>query len=329
LRHQKVEVYSIVQATEVSLILPVKNVEEEITKILRFLQKQTENINAQVIIVDMGSIDRTVLQAVHRIKDMGLHGCVIQSGRTSASAALNTGLQKANGTYVSFVFARRLYEDFLPAYLAAAKRTGADFVFGCRNRDEAHAAERQSLSSAILHRGSKYLKNWILYDAPIDVSAVLIRKDFLLKQRIEFEESCRYGYSEEFVARCLLTAEVVVQAPVVLQRNATCELRRGKQEPAGTDIFQSVEAALRVADVIRDNCPSDTELLRLWERVKIPQTVLNSIDVLLREGNDTRTVRGYLQEYGYSQLLTVDRRMTFTAAEEDSAVAFCARTVPS
>lgn len=297
------------QATEVSLILPVKNVEEEVVTILRFLQKQIENVNAELIIVDMGSTDRTVLQTVRRIKDMGLHGCVIQNGRTSASAALNTGLHRAAGTFVSFVFARRLYEDFLPVYLETAKRTRADFVFGCANSDEARAAERRSLSSAILHRGTRYLENWVQHGAAIDISAVLVRRNFLLGSKIEFEESCRYGYSEEFVARCLLMAENVVQAPVVLRRNATCELRRGKQKPAGTDIFQSVEAALRVANVIKDNCPSETELFRLWRRIKVPQAVMNSVDVLLREGNDARFVRGCLREYGYSQLLTVDRRM--------------------
>ncbi|MFU0833734.1 MAG: Glycosyltransferase [Oscillospiraceae bacterium] len=297
------------QATEVSLILPVKNIEEEIVTILRFLQKQMENVNAEFIIVDMGSTDRTVLQTVHRIKDMGLRGCVIQNGRAPASAALNTGLHRASGTFVSFVFARRLYENFLPVYLDTAKRTKADFVFGCTSRSEARAAERNALSSAILHNGTRYLENWVRHGTAVDISAVLIRRNFLLNMRIEFEESCRYGYSEEFIARCLIMAENVVQAPVVLHRNATCELHRGKQEPAGLDIFQSVQAALRVATVMKEHCPSATELIRLWERVKIPQTVINSVDVLLREGNSVRSVRSCLQESGYSQLLTVDRRM--------------------
>nr|WP_156990181.1 glycosyltransferase [Caproicibacter fermentans] len=309
-RTEKVEVYVTVKATELSLILPVKNVEEEIVGVLDFIQKQTESVSSELIVVDMGSTDRTVLQAVRRMKDMGLHGYVIQNGNSTASAALNTGIQKADGSYVSFVFARRLYENFISVYLETAKRTKADFVFGCTGREEARAAERRSLSSAILHRGGgQYLKNWVLHGSAIDISAVLIRRGFLLDRQIEFEESCRYGYSEEFIARCLLLSDSVVQAPVVLKRNEISELKRGKQKPAGTDIFQRVESVLRVADAVRTNCPGDTELLRLIERVRAPQAVMNAVDVLLREGNDIRSVRGCLQAFGYNHLLTVDRRM--------------------
>jgi glycosyltransferase involved in cell wall biosynthesis len=295
---------------ELSLILPVKNVEEEIVKILHFIQEQIGKLNSELIVVDMGSTDRTVLQAVRQMKETGLHGYVIQNGNSTASAALNTGIQKADGYYISFVFARRLYEDFIPAFLETANRTKADFVFGCTSRDEARTAERHSLSSAILHRGGRqYLKDWILRGMAIDISAVLIRSAFLAKHQIEFEESCRYGYSEEFIARCLLFSDAVVQAPVVLSRNETYELKRGKLKPAGMDIFQRVESALRIADAVRTNCSEDMELLRLMERIRVPQAVMNAVDVLLREGSDFRSVRGSLQAFGYNHLLTVDRRM--------------------
>ena len=295
---------------ELSLILPVKNVENEIIGILNFLRTQIGELSAEIIVVDMGSTDRTVLQSVRQMKDMGFHGYVIQNGDSTVSAALNTGIQKADGCFLSFVFARRLYENFLAPFLEAAKRTKADFVFGCSSREEARAAERHSLSSAILHHGgSQYLKAWILQGKAIDLSAVLIRRGFLLDRQVEFEESCRYGYSEEFTARCLLLSDAVVQAPVMLRRNETCELKRGKQKPAGTDIFQHVEATLRVADTARTGCAGDTDLVRLIERVKVPQTVMDAVNVLLREGNDMRTVRGCLQAFGYNRLLAVDRRM--------------------
>lgn len=298
------------QATELSLILPVKNVEEEIVKILRFVQEQAGELDSELIVVDMGSTDRTVLQAVRQMKEMKLHGYVIQNGNSTASAALNTGIQKADGSYISFIFARRIYENFIPDFLETAKRTRADFVFGCTGREEARSAERRSLSSAILHHGgSQYLKNWIQRGAVIDISAVLIRRAFLLERQIEFEDSCRYGYSEEFIARCLLLSDAVVQAPTVLRRNETCELRRGKQKPAGTDIFQYVESVLRVAETARRYCADDVELLRLVERIRVPQAVINSVDVLLREGNDARSVRSCLQAFGYDNLLKVDRKM--------------------
>lgn len=298
------------QAMELSLILPVRNIEEEIVGILHFVQKQVGKLDFELIVVDMGSTDRTVLQAVRQMKNTGLHGYVIQSGSSTAAAALNTGIQKADGKYISFVFARRLYENFIPSFLETAKRTKADFVFGCASREEARVAERHALSSAILHRGGhQYLKSWISNGAAIDISAILIRRAFLTEHQVEFEEACRYGYSEEFIARCLLLSDAAVQAPVVLSRNESCELKRGKQKPAGTDIFQRVEAVLRIADAVKASCVEDADLLRLVERVRVPQVVMNAVDVLLREGNDAHSVRGCLQAFGYSHLLTVDRKM--------------------
>ena len=103
------------QAINLSIILPVRNVEQEISGILRSVVRQTNGIEAEFILVDMGSEDGTPLECVQLIKNEKLHGFVIQNGDSDVAAALNTGIQKASGTYVSFIFARRLYMDFLKA----------------------------------------------------------------------------------------------------------------------------------------------------------------------------------------------------------------------
>lgn len=298
------------QATVLTVILPVKDIEREIVGILRFASEQIKGMDSELIVVDMGSSDRTVLQAVRLMKDLELRGFVIQNGDSTAAAALNTAVQKAGGDYLTFLFARRLYHNFISPCMETARRTQADFLFGCSDREEARMAEHRALGSAVHRRaGSQYLKDMIRKSVAIDISAVLVRREFLLDHQVDFEDSCRYGYAEEFVSRCLLHADSVVQAPVVLKQDESCELKRGKQAPAGTDIFQCVEAVRRVADLARAVCVGDTELIRLLEKVKIPQTVMSSVDVLLREGGDFRFVRSCLQDYGYDRLLTIDRRM--------------------
>ena len=66
-----------------SVILPVKNIENEILGMLRSLRRQAEGIEAEWIIVDMGSSDSTVLEAVQFIKEEKLKGYVIQKDRKS------------------------------------------------------------------------------------------------------------------------------------------------------------------------------------------------------------------------------------------------------
>ncbi len=64
---------------------------------------------------------------------------------------------------------------------------------------------------------------------------------------------------------------------------------------------------LRVLDVAKAQYGGERELLRLLEKEKIPRTVMDSVDVLLREGSSSRAVRACLRISGYSRLLTVDR----------------------
>lgn len=297
------------QVSELSILIPAKNIENEITQILSFAAKQAEGLNVEFIIVDMGSGDKTVLQAVTLMKDLSLHGFVIQNGSSSVAAALNTAVQKAGSEYLSFLFARRLYVNFLPQYLEVARRSNADLVFGCTTKEEARVAERRAISSAIRQPdGSRFVKDALRRKINADIACVIVRRQFLMAKQICFEDNCIFGYAEEFILRCMLAADSVVQAPVLLRRDETYELKRGKQNPAGLKIFQKVEAALRVLDAAKSNYGSDPELLRLLEKEIIPSTVINAINVMLLEGNSTHMIKSYMDVSGYDRLLSTDRR---------------------
>ena len=47
-----------------SVIFPVKNIAQEISSILRLTAEQTQGINAEFLVVDMGSSDKTVWEAL-------------------------------------------------------------------------------------------------------------------------------------------------------------------------------------------------------------------------------------------------------------------------
>lgn len=297
------------QASELSILIPAKNIEKEIPHILSFVAKQTEGMNVEFIIVDMGSGDKTVLQAVMFMKEFCLHGFVIQNGDSSVPAALNTAVQKAGSEYLAFLFARRLYSNFLPQYLETAKRSSADVVFGCSTKDEVRAAERRTISSAVKQPdGARFVKDALRRKINADIATVMIRRQFLLSKQISFAENCNYGYAEEFILRSMLSADIVMQAPVLLRRDETFELKRGKLGTAGLRIFQRVEAALRVLDAAKSNYGADSELLRLLEKEIIPLTVMNAIDVMLREGSGHRAIKSFMNVSGYERLLCSDRK---------------------
>lgn len=295
------------QAASLSILCPVRDVENEVAGILQFAAEQVKGLEAEFIIVDMGSSDRTVLQAVWLMKELGLHGFVIQNGASLVPEALNTAIQKSSGTYLAFLFARRLYSGTVKPLLEAALRSGADAVFGCAGRDEVHAAERRSVSSAIRQPDGVWFARDMLRRGTVpDIGATLLRRSFLLDSGLLFSESCAYGYAEELLFRCFLTARTVLQVPVLLVRDGALELKRGRQGPVGWNIFQRTQAALRVMETARSKFPNDAELLRLLAKDKLPRTVMNCVDVALREGKSFPQVRRFLSENGYDRLLATD-----------------------
>lgn len=295
------------QLADLSIIIPVRNIEQEISGILRSVAAQVSELEAEFIVVDMGSGDQTVLEAVQLIKELKLKGFVIQNGDSTVSAALNTGIQKSGGEYITFIFARRLYRDFIRGYYETAVRTSADFIFGSVTEEESHAAERRLISSAVKQEsGSGYVKNVLKGGYHIDISAILIRRKFLLEKQIRFFDSCSHGYAEEFVFRCLLMADTIVQSPILIRRDTVYELKRPKQKPIGRNIFQHADAVLRIMDIVRAS-REDPELTQLFERQKLPLTIMDAVDILLKEGAGYNAIRGYLHATGYDKMLQTGR----------------------
>lgn len=296
------------QITKLSVIIPVKNIEQEMSGVLRFVAQQAAGLETEFIVVDMGSSDKTVWEAVQFIKEQKLRGFVIQNGDGPVAAALNTGLQKSSGDYVTFIFARRLYRDFIQGYYETAVRTSADFVFGSLNEEESNAAERRISKAVCQEPGTQYIKNILNNIVHIDISAIFIKRKFLFERQIRFFDTCAHGYAEEFVYRCLLSAAVIAQSPTILKRDNLFELKRGKLKPVGKNIFQHTDAMLRILDILKTNHREDTELIRLFERRKLPLTVMNGVDILLQEGMGYNAVRGYLRVAGYDKLLLTGKQ---------------------
>ncbi|HIR56823.1 MAG TPA: glycosyltransferase [Candidatus Gallacutalibacter pullicola] len=297
------------QALELSIILPVKDAERELPGILQFMETQTEGLEKEIIVVDMGSSDRTVWEAVQFIKGREIHGCVVQNGPGTVPAALNTGLQKAAGEYVSFIFARRLYRDFIRGYLETARRMEADLIYGSANEAEAKLASRRAINILAPKRlsGPELLKSVVKGEIQMDMSAILFRRSLLLENHISFEITNAVGYSEEFIYRCLLAAKAPAQSPTVMRRYPELEMKRGKTLNYGRDIFQYVDSMRRIETRLKACCPDQKELLDLFTHEKIPSVILYCVDVLLREGESASDIRGYLRQGGYDRLLTVNR----------------------
>lgn len=284
---------------EISIIIPMRDLEHEIGGILRSVAAQVTNRRVEFIVVDMGSADKSVIEALGLIKEQKLRGCVVQNGRDKFPTSLNTGIYKSSGEYVTFLFPRRLYRDFIDGYYETALQSRADFIYGSTSEEEAFS--RQKGESA--RPGMDVFLDLINGKTNIDIGAMMVKRNFLIQENIRFTEECQFGFAEEFVLRILLCSHSVQQSKTVMQRDRVFGLNKNPKEKAGYTCFERIEAMRRVYDLLRSRHPENKNLRDRFMYQKLPDTVLCCVDILLSEGAGYNAVRGALKVKGYDDYL--------------------------
>lgn len=116
-------------SVQISLIIPCYNSsEEEISRALASVNSQTFR-NFEVIVIDDGSLEEYGLLLKKLCAQY--HYRLIRTENHGVSAARNTGVRNAKGTYIAFLDADDfLTEDFFERAYLAARETDADYVIG-------------------------------------------------------------------------------------------------------------------------------------------------------------------------------------------------------
>lgn len=288
----------------VSVIIPICDMEHEITEILRSAAEELSDLSTEFLIVDRGSSDRSVLAVLQLIKKLGLNGCVVQNGRGSLSSALNAGLYKASGKYVTFLLPHRLYRGVISGYWEMAQKTEADFIFGVVFLSEDKTDSRARLKK---YTGSELIMGIIRSSSVVDLGAVLLKRSFLREKQIRFSENCSFGYAEEFIFRALLYTDNIYRVPVLMLRNSVNEITGKSGRLVSSYCFDRVEAMLRIQALIKVQKPEDRRLYDLFTGEKLPDSLLSCVDLLLKEGNGYNAVRGAIRVRKYEPLLKAGR----------------------
>ena len=112
---------------QISIIMPVYNVEKYLEKSLATLLEQTFR-DFELICVDDGSTDRSKI-ILESYKSKFRSMIILSQKNKGAGAARNTGMKKASGEYIFFMDADDLCgKNLLKKALICAKKTSADIV---------------------------------------------------------------------------------------------------------------------------------------------------------------------------------------------------------
>ncbi len=294
------------QEPELSVIIPVMNIENRICDVLNTLKEDTKNFLVEFLIIDRGSKDKTLQMALRFLRQNQLNGYVMQERGGNISQVLNAGIQYANGTYITFVFPQRIYQSYLEEFLKKAKETNAEFLFGCKRQEQLKFADLRSTSSVIKQlTGVDYIECMITHSMIPDAGAVMVSKQFLQNHKIRFNENSTYRYGEDFVYKCFLEANRLAQVAVVMQVDNENSVLQS-QKPASQDIFapfEAVEGLLRTLVFLQKKYSHCEKMMKLFMQQKIPETIMQIVEGLLNQKVKPRAIRSYMHKKGYDSLL--------------------------
>ena len=285
---------------DISVIIPSKDSKKKTAEIIRRISENTKGIETEFIVIDMNSKDNSVLTALNEIKKRNLRGYVIQSGGGTVSSALNTGIYKSDGKYITFVYPSRLYQsDYISEYYKTIEEKNADFVFAAP-KTELVSAEMDSIGGSELAVG--LVKSMI----NMDFCAVMIKRDYLLENHIKFYEDCTTGYAEAFVFNALLFEPKIAYSDIKLEREYLDNTPKDDLSKKNS-VFSKIDAMLKVYETIQLNKKNDSALKNAFEYNKIPSVVMSCVDTLLKDGFPYSAIKNSLKLKGYDKLLKFSR----------------------
>lgn len=288
---------------DVSVIIPIKNISTEIDNIIREVSEKNNNINLEFIITDIGSDNKGMIASLDTINKYNLHGCVVKCGSENIGSALNFGISKAIGKYVTFLFPRRLYTDCLSDYFADAKDKNAEFVFGSLPLD--------STKDMVIFNDispTEILEGIILNKIPCDIASVLISTKILKERGIYFSEKLKIGYSEDFIYKVLLNSNTIVKSDTIMVRNTKLEPEKVALDTESTNLcFDKVDAMISLRDSIPLSHKDYKKIHRLFTGEKIPSTIFSCIDTLLKDNYTYKAIKQALKQRNYDELLTTNK----------------------
>lgn len=211
-----------------SVILPIYKVEKYIRPCLESIFRQGLSDNEfEVILVNDGTPDNSI-GIIDDIINQHNNIVVVNQSNKGVSHARNTGLAKAQGTYVYFVDPDDLVVDnclsvLLPkAILSNADVLLADFVKFSDDEDPApliHVENRQC-KDELKNAADAYIED--LSPAECYIWRMFLKRDFLINKQIDFKP---FRYEDTlFCQECLLKAKTCLRVYTVLY---AYRLRRG------------------------------------------------------------------------------------------------------
>lgn len=245
---------------EVSVIIPCYNCEALVTETLDSLAKQTFQ-DFEVVCVNDGSKDNTlsVLEAWKSQNAVQMQ--IVDKPNGGVSSARNAGIQAAEGKYLLFLDADDLFHpEYIQRLWDAMTQNDADIAYCWLNRSK-QILSTQYQDIPVVKKTQQEAMHDLLYRmAEIGFYCYLYRKEWILRENLEFDVNTRHFEDREFNWKylCHCQSAVLVDAPLYFYRVTANSATQSKTVQWRTD---GLDAAQRIGEYLEEKgCDYHTEI---------------------------------------------------------------------
>lgn len=283
----------------ISVIIPVYNLETRIRATLECVLNQ-DHKNIELIVVDDASCDNTVEIVRKTLSGAKITSHIISHRVNSGvSAARNSGMKAANGTFLLFWDGDDLADsDFISTLFSAISGTKDqnDIAFcGYRTREEPNGTEKKYSIPVSIASGKtpqQIAALYIVNKITLHIWGALYRTEYLKAIDLNFFDGCTGGEDIEFVIKSLVLCRQLAFSPncpyIYMQHNDM-----GSRKNADTSqkkllrYKHNTEAHARTAGYLL-RYATDTELRKTTNVLLIPQIILRELSIYAAENNKQR-----------------------------------------
>lgn len=211
---------------EVSIIIPVYNVEKWIARTIESIKNQVYQ-NYEAIIVDDGSTDNTKNIILKYTCDPRIK--LILRNHQGVSSARNYGLINSKGKYIAFLDGDDYWDiNFLSDMINHIEKSDSDICFcGVRAVDENKRLLFENFPNIEIFNG-KVLSNYLLGDIQIPTGSYIVKKDIINKYNLKYSEDCKVFEDQEFRIKLLAVGRVSCVKEILLngtqRKNSTSKV---------------------------------------------------------------------------------------------------------
>ena len=194
---------------KISVIIPIYNTAKYIIDCLKSIKEQTYK-SFEIILVDDGSTDNSMIVAKEYLKDCENDTIFISQDNKGVAAARNNGILHANGDWIIAIDS----DDYLDKetfkiamdHVRDEEIIAIDFII-TNEKSRSICVTNKNIESI---SGIQAFKDYFLRKRKFISPGMLIRKSFLLSNNITYDEGCRFAEDDIYVWKNLCFANRIL-----------------------------------------------------------------------------------------------------------------------